>query len=667
MFRHRVVYVSLYILFLLTLLALHYRAFDAPLYYDSLNLQQNEHVFAAGRPFAVINLFPQRPVAMASFYVNYLVSGLTPAHFRMVNALIMAGTALMVVLVIFALLEISEAPDVGQITQNRLIAIALGLFFVVHPVQTFLVLYIWQRMALLSAFFYCAAFLAYLAARSGRFAPKWAGYLISLVMFAAAMTSKENAVTFPVVVILSEIAFFKVRLKTALKLAALLGAGLALFIAAFTFLEHPHGEIAKDSGILATIAQYYAEGGNTPAQIIINQCRMVFHYLSIILLPFPSTVQFMNSQIIHRSLLESPAAIAGVLGAAAFTGLGLYLLRKRPLAGFGILFFLINLLPEGLLVPQYIFISYRAMFPMIGILLVAADCLRLVLAAVAGTRAKASLRIVLAMTLPICLALTAWSTVIKAKSWQDPTALWGDVVKHLPDDYLNSEKSSLMQSLNSLGVSLSRAGRPGEAVSYHLRALEAVPKSPDTYVALAGAYSAQGNMVQAEATYRKALEAKPGSDEAHAGLANLLIRDNRLEDAKIHLDRALGIAPHNPEYNNLMGILYYKQGNDSEALAFFGKALELRPNYVEALFHLGKVFSRLGNLNKAAAQYYKVLEVDPKHWQAHNDMGVILAKTGRPEDAIAHFRDALQAQPENEAVKANMRNALKQAGANLAK
>ncbi len=205
----------------------------------------------------------------------------------MVNAIFMAGTALLVVFIIIILLEISGESDTGRIAEKRIIALSLGILFAVHPVQTFLVLYIWQRMALLSAFFYCAAFLAYLVTRSGKFRPIWFGYLICSVMFVPAIASKENAVTLPAIILLAEIAFFNIGWKTTVKRIVLLGGILLFLLGIFTFLERPHGDIARDSGIMATIRQYYIEGQQTPAQVIMNQCRMVFSYLTLILFPIP--------------------------------------------------------------------------------------------------------------------------------------------------------------------------------------------------------------------------------------------------------------------------------------------------------------------------------------------------------------------------------------------
>jgi protein O-mannosyl-transferase len=644
--------------FLLILLMLDYRAFDAPLYYDSVYLAENEHAFASGNPIEVIKLFPQRPIAMASFYLNYQLSGLTPAHFRMLNALLMAGTALLVVLITITLLEICRGPDARGITEDRLVAIFLGLFFVAHPVQTFVVLYIWQRMALLSAFFYCAAFLAYVTTRLGRFRPLWVGYLICSIMFLFALASKENAITLPAVIILAEIAFFKIDAKTALRRVLFFGALFIVLAGIFSFLERPHGKLVEHSGILATIRQYYLEAEHTLLQVIINQCRMVFHYIQIVFFPTPGSLQLISPQIVHRSILESPAALAGVIGTVALACLGTYLLRRRPLAGFGILFFLINLLPEALLVPQYLFVVYRATLPMVGMLFVAAYGLSFVLRKIRNSEAKIPLGSALATILTFSLILTAWSTVLKVELWQNPRDLWAEVVSRLPEDYTKSEKMGIIHALNSMGVALQRAGNYSEALTYHLRAVEVEPKYRLSYLAMANAYSAMGKSEEAERNYRKVLDIRPNSDTALVGLAQLRMRDDRIGDAKHYLHRALEIAPHNHECQNLMGMVLFNEGNYAEALPYFRKALELKPNYGEAHFHLGKVFSKMGRTREAALEYAKALELEPNNWKAHNDLGIIFAKAGRVENAVLHFREALRINPEDQAIKANLGNAL---------
>ncbi len=679
--------ILLFSAFLLVLAVLHHRGLDAPLYYDSVYLAENEYAFVQG-PLQVLALFPQRPVAMLSFYLNYGITGLSPEGFRVVNGLFIVGTAFLVSLITLIVLKIShkdqEASDKTQDSRTSddkasewslfsfgpgatdrdivVCAILTGLFFLIHPVQVFLVLYVWQRMAVLAAFFYCASFLAYLCARIGSLRPAWAGYFVAGIFFLLAIASKENAVTLPGIIVLAELAFFRVSWKTAFKETSVLAVGLVAVLAVFSFLERPHGEILQDSGILTTVGQYYQESGISLLQIVLNQCRMVFEYLALILFPDPDRVQFISPQVISGSFFESLEGMASVAGAGILILSGVILLRKRPMMGFGILFFLVNLLPEALLVPQYLFISYRALLPMIGVLVAAADALLWMWRSVRELQVAKLLRPALAVGLLFGFSLAGASTWGKVHSWSNPLVLWTEVVNRMPEDYTISEKHGTMQALNTLGIHLQRAGKNQEAVDCHLRALQVSPGHRLTYIALGNAYAAAGNNEEAKQTYGKALNAKRDADKAHVGMAMLSLKQGRIPEARIHVTKAIALSPHNPDYHNLLATIDLQEGKYTEAMVHLRKALELKPDYAEAEFHMGKVFSRLGSPNDAAIHFSRAITTNPKHWQAWNDLGILLAKSGRARDAVTHFQQALALNPEDPAIRANLKTALEQAG-----
>ena len=207
-------------------------------------------------------------------------------------------------------------------------------------------------MGLLSCFFYISALAAYLATRSGRIRMRCRGYLLCLALFCLALTSKENAVTLPVVLILAEIAFFRDGWKGLLKRTGIFAVILLVLVGIMSLLERPYGMGAESLGIFGTIAKYYEDSNLTLSQAVISQCRVLFSYLALILVPIPSNVRFAAAQVIFSSPLESPVIMAAVIGALAIFGAAVYLLRKRPLTGFGLLFFLLNLVPESFLVPS---------------------------------------------------------------------------------------------------------------------------------------------------------------------------------------------------------------------------------------------------------------------------------------------------------------------------
>jgi hypothetical protein len=61
--------------------AVHHSAFTAPMQYDSAGfIQDNEYLFRSGIA-QVINIFPQRPIPMITFYLNYLAAGINSYYF----------------------------------------------------------------------------------------------------------------------------------------------------------------------------------------------------------------------------------------------------------------------------------------------------------------------------------------------------------------------------------------------------------------------------------------------------------------------------------------------------------------------------------------------------------------------------------------------------------
>ncbi len=97
---------------------------------------------------------------------------------------------------------------------------------------------------------------------------------------------------------------------------------------------------------------------------------MLFSYLALIFDPEPSRLQLITPQVLILSLGQSIGTVAAIFASILMGIAGIVLLRLRPLTGFGILFFMLGLAPESVLVPQYLFVIYRASLPMFGLILV---------------------------------------------------------------------------------------------------------------------------------------------------------------------------------------------------------------------------------------------------------------------------------------------------------
>jgi Flp pilus assembly protein TadD len=565
-------------------------------------------------------------------------------------------TAFIAALGFILILEIAGPAGSGSSREKQAVGLFLGLVFLVHPVQTYIVDYIWQRTALLSCFFYISALTVYLAIRLHRIRYTAPGYALCLVLFCLALASKENAVTLPATLILTEIAFFFDGWKSLLKRAGVFAAILVVMMGVFSVLERPHGMGTEAPGIFATVAKYYQESGLTLSQVVISQCRVLFSYLGLILVPIPSNVRFTAAQVIFSSPLESPIILATVIGALALFGAGIYLLRKRPLTGFGLLFFLINLMPESFLVPQYLFFAYRATLPMFGLLLVLADGLLEILAKTRSLREQKWYLgpVAAGLLAAVLVALMGSVTVSKANLWKDPVRFWTDIEERLPLYSENVEKHISLHILDSLGVALHRQGKNVEAVTIFRRALDFNPLYFPTYVNLAAAYTALGDAMEAEASLKKAVEAQPQAPRAQFALGEFYLTQEKLSAASFYMQKAADLAPSDPRCLNGLGTALLRQGNAREAASVFRRAIEVTPGFDEAHYNLGEAYVSLGMDQEAVGEFSKALALKRKNWRAHNSLGLLLAKSGNERDAAEHFRKALALSPDNWRVHNNL-------------
>ena len=652
MHKHRrYLLIAAFPLFLLVILALHYPALHAPMYIDSgYQLESKEHIFASGDLFKVLQIASPRPVAMTSFYVNYLIWGMNPFYFRIVNAVIFALTALMATVAFILILEIAGPSGSANATRKQIVGLFLGLIFLVHPIQTYFVDYIWQRVGLLCCFFYISALAAYLAVRTGRIPYKVAGYALCFVLFCLALASKEKAVTLPAVLVLAEIAFLGDGWKSLLKRMGVFVLILLPLLGILSVVERPHATVGGEAlGILGTIANYYEQSGLTLSQTVISQCRVLFSYLALIVVPIPSNVRFTTAHVIFSSPLESPTIAASVLGAIAILVAGIVLIRKRPLTGFGLLFFLVNLAPESICSPTSLFFAYRANLPMFGLLLILGDIL-LEAWAMAGSPGRRNwyLDAVVAslMAVVVIVSLSA-VTASKAKLWQDPVAFWTDIVEGLPPYHENVEKRSMVDRLYNLGVALLRQTRASEAIVFFHRAAEIDSQYMELYVSLGMAYAQLGDTWEAESTLKRAVEMDPFPENAEFALAIFYLTHERLPEARLHLKRIMDLAPSNPRGFYGMGLVLLHQGNASEAAWFFRKAIEISPWFDKAHYDLGEALASMGRDEEAVTHFRKAVKLKRANWQAHNSLGLLLAKSGNVSEATVHFHEALTLSPLN--------------------
>jgi tetratricopeptide (TPR) repeat protein len=514
-------------------------ALKGPFLFDDSYLPMNAPGLAEGRLYDWVA--GVRPLLMFSYWANFRMAGTNTPQYHDWNVFLHFLNALLVYLILRKLLQFTAAPGA--------LAVFGAALFLVHPAQTETVAYIAGRSDSLSTLFLLGAYALFLYRRSPAIGwPTAAGVLI---LFVAAMTTKENTVVLPALLLLTDyfwnpgFSFEGIRRNWRLYAPMALGAiaGVALVLRVIAEPEAPSAGFRMED-----LAWY---------EYLFTQFRMFFRYLGIFAFPVAQTVDY--DIPVSRSILDH-GAIFGLLGILALAGAAVYFHRRYPLASFGFLLFAILLAPTSSFIPIRDPISERRLYlPMLGLLLVAIDLIRR-----ARIPKGALVGALSAVVLAACVA-----TYNRSAVWSGAIPLWEDAVKKSPG------KS---RAHFQLAFAYYSEGRCEEA-SRHYAAVARLEK-PD---------------------YRLLVDWALADDCL-----------NKPDEAMQKLEQAAALDKTAHVYTQ-MAMLHAKAGRFQPALQALAAAESIEPNFDVTYLYRGQLYASLNNLAAAEEQYKRALALNPRN------------------------------------------------------
>jgi protein O-mannosyl-transferase len=442
---------------------------DARIHVDSLDVDSlREAMGAYGGPLG-------RPLATASFAVDHAIAGLDPWQFKFTSLLVHLLNAALV----FALARRLLPPASGSMVAATAPAFALALAWAIHPYQVSTVLYVVQRMEMLSATFVLLALLAYLRGRRAQIAGVrgWPWIAAAGALAAAGLLAKETAVLsvpFALALEWTVLAFAAADARTSRRWRAAYAVAVVAGILAFALWVAPP----------FVTAETYAIRDFGPMERVLTQLRVLPMYLGDILLPRPADFQFYYDNLApSRGLLSPPTTLAGGVLLLGLAVLAWALRRRVPLFSLGIMwFFAAHLLTSNVL-PLELAFEHRNYFALFGVLLaVTALVLRL-------PRGDASrLRPV---TVGIVLAGLVFMTVLRSATWGDPLQLAMSLAGRNPTSSRASMDLGEQYMLLARGDATSRFYRMAEEEFERGAALPGASAMPDQGLIVLAAVAGQ--------------------------------------------------------------------------------------------------------------------------------------------------------------------------------
>src|ERR1043166_3143918 len=465
------------------------------------------------------------PLVFTSFWIERRIWDAHPAGYHLTNLLLHAANA---VLLLVALRRL-KIPG----------AWIAAMLFAVHPVHVESVAWITERKNVLSGMFYLGALLAYLRF-SGIEKPddhgpdRWRFYILSLILFTAALLSKTVTCTLPAVIAL--ILWWKrqpFRWRTFLPLIPMVIIAVPASMLTAALEQHQVGAqgVEWDFSIL---------------ERTLSAGRAVWFYVFPLIAPANLTFIYPRWHIDVSQWWQYLFPV-GVIVALAFLWAYRSRLGKGPLVA--CLFFVGTLLPALGFVNVYPMLfsfvadhfQYLASIGLIALIAAASTraCARWTTAARGGLFAAVL----------IGLMTITWGQELKYK---DNEALWNDTIRRNPEAWIAhnnlsepllarhdfvgaAQNASIALRLrpnyapghNNLGLALEGLGQTDKAVREFRQAIELDPGLPQARLNLAEQLISQNDLDGAEREYLQAIKSAPDFADAHYNYAVLLAMRRR--------------------------------------------------------------------------------------------------------------------------------------------
>jgi len=628
-----------------------------------------------------------RPLFSLTFALNYALGGMNPWGYHVFNLLVHTLAGLTLFGIVRRTLTSRLAPRSSQISDFQskrvegpataqaeisnlrseilegapptVLALAVTVIWVVHPLLTQAVTFISERAESLMGLFYLLTLYCFIRGverhqaseirdqekefkiqatrpRSSGLTPdasrlpvrrsfsEGGWFTASIFACLLGVLTKETIVTAPVLVLLYDRTFVAGSFREAWRRHWRYYLGLAitwLVLARLMFDLNQRG-----AGF---------EEGVSSWNYALTSCRSVVLYLKLAFWPHPLVFDYGSKAIIVQHAVEIVPQVLVLASLLVGTAIAL---RCWPAVGFAGAWFFIILSPSSSVVPVAFqpIAEYRVYLALAGIIALVV----LGLHALIGRRS-----LILFAALAVGLG---GLTVCRNEDYQSERAILSDTVAKCPDN---------ARAHNNLGLVLTHiTGCEAEAVAECESAVKLEPETAGYHAELGLALAnIPDRQPEAIVEYQAALRLKPDFIAVYNNLAISLEAMGNTSAAMAEYQAALKISPTSAWTHNNLGILLAGiPGRLPDAISEYEAALKLNPDMFVTRCNLANILAQQGRYAAARTQFDEALKIKPDYADGRVGLGVMLVKMGQLDDAIAQFETALQLQPGNSSAEKDL-------------
>jgi len=603
------------------LLAIYGNSFHAEWHFDDIgNIVDNEKIHIKNLTWSELSkgIYTRegklsRPVAYISFATNYYFGDLDEFGYHVVNVVIHLVAAFFLFLFVMNTLKLPLLrPYYGDNAYN--IALLAAFFWSAHPIHVHAVTTIIQRMASMAGMFYIMAMYFYL---KGRTVDRKISAILCFGLSAAstllALGSKENVVLLPLSILLYDVMLIqglqeRFSKKMVLAVVAILAAITIVIIFSVDF---------------SSLFEGYRLRRFNMAERLLTEPRVIVFYLSLLVYPQTTRMALVHDIEISRSLLEPPSTALAILFILVALAYALSSARKRPLLSYCIIFFFLNHLVEGSIIPLELIYEHRNYIPSMLFFVPIAIFLLDVLDYFSRRK---WIQMMAVFAIVVLLVDFGHTTYLRNGHMRYAKILW----------MVNAETyPNLSRPHGALAKVYREEGNYEMALEKSIKALElggfANLSEPVIYLCNIGNYYLEHEKDYEKAfSYFREAERKYGTiPDLYNGMALARLNQGNLPEARKYIQLAVDENPRNSVYLINDGLISLKEGNTAGAVTAALKILSMNENDTSAMVLAAEAHRQRKNDELSISFWQKALARAPNRLDAHLALIELYERTGQ--------------------------------------